>query len=88
MIATDRGAELALTIADQGIGIPETDLPSIFERFRRAANAGSVAGSGLGLHMVRQIVTMHRGAIEVASRPGAGTQVTVTLPAIASSRPE
>ena len=88
VIAADRGAELALTVADQGIGIPETDLPSIFERFRRAANAGAVAGSGLGLHMVRQIVTMHRGAIEVASRPGEGTRVTVTLPAIASIRPD
>lgn len=77
--AVSVGNDVAILVEDRGIGIPEADLPGIFERFHRAANAGAVAGSGIGLHMVRQIITMHDGVIEVASRPGQGTRITIRL---------
>jgi len=68
-----------LTVADQGIGIPEEDLSGIFERFHRASNARGVSGSGIGLHMVRQIVEMHGGTVSVDSRQGQGSCFTVRL---------
>jgi len=71
---------VVLTVADQGIGIPEEDLSGIFERFHRASNARGVSGSGIGLHMVRQIVEMHGGSVSVDSRQGEGSRFTVRLP--------
>ncbi len=72
-------AEVAVT--DHGIGIPARDLPHVFERFYRARNvAGQIAGTGLGLAGVRQIVEGHRGVVTVASREGQGTTVTIRLP--------
>src|SRR5262249_34505447 len=66
---------------DPGIGIPETDLPHVFDRFYRGANvAGRFAGTGLGLAGARQIVEQHGGAISVESREGIGTTFTVRLP--------
>jgi signal transduction histidine kinase len=70
-----------LRVRDQGIGIPETDLPFVFEQFYRATNvAGRIKGSGIGLAGVRQIVEQHGGRIELDSAEGAGTTVTVFLP--------
>ncbi|MGE5503365.1 MAG: ATP-binding protein [Actinomycetota bacterium] len=71
---------LLVRIADHGIGVPEADLPRIFERFHRAGNARGIPGSGIGLHMVRQIVDLHRGSVEVESQVGRGTQFTLRLP--------
>lgn len=73
------GADVALTVADQGIGVPTEDLPNIFERFHRAANSKGIPGSGIGLHMVRQIVEMHGGTVSVESRVGAGSRFTLRL---------
>lgn len=71
----------ALTVADQGIGIPAPDLERIFDRFARASNVPAwIGGSGIGLASVRQIVEQHGGAIEVASRAGQGSAFTVRLP--------
>jgi signal transduction histidine kinase len=78
LTATD-GADVAITVIDHGIGIPDDDLPHIFERFHRAANSKGIPGSGIGLHMVRQIVEMHGGTVSVQSRPGAGSRFTVRL---------
>ncbi|HEV8634065.1 MAG TPA: PAS domain-containing sensor histidine kinase [Chloroflexota bacterium] len=70
-----------LTVRDPGIGIPETDLPHVFDRFHRGANvAGRFAGTGLGLAGARQIVEQHGGAISVESREGIGSTFTVRLP--------
>jgi signal transduction histidine kinase len=74
------GEAIVVAVADSGIGIPEADLPGIFERFQRASNAQSVSGSGIGLHMVRQIVAMHEGTITVDSRLGQGSRFTLRLP--------
>jgi signal transduction histidine kinase len=76
-----RADEATVVVRDQGLGIPEADLPHVFDRFRRASNvAGRIAGTGLGLAGAREIVLAHGGDITVESREGAGTTVTVALP--------
>jgi signal transduction histidine kinase len=74
------GDELILQVGDEGIGIPASDLPRLFESFHRGSNVGNRQGSGLGLAIVKHAVDLHHGKIEVASTPGAGTRFTVSLP--------
>ncbi len=70
-----------LTVRDQGIGIPPSDLPHIFERFYRASNAPvHVSGTGLGLAGSRQIVEQHGGTIAATGAEGGGTVFIVRLP--------
>ena len=69
-----------LSVEDKGIGIPEADLPRIFERYRRGHNVGQIAGTGIGLTGAKQIVERHGGTIAVTSAEGEGTRVTVELP--------
>jgi signal transduction histidine kinase len=72
-----------LEVRDQGIGIPESELTRIFERFYRASNAaGQRKGTGLGLASSHQIVEQHGGTITVHSRIGEGSTFTVYLPII------
>jgi len=88
--AIELGAErhpqgVRVTVADQGAGIPEADLPHLFDRLYQG-RAGGVSmpreeGHGLGLAIVRRIVELHRGQVSVSSRPGQGTAVTLELPA-------
>jgi PAS domain S-box-containing protein len=68
-----------MTIRDHGIGIEPEKLPRIFGRFERAASS-SYGGLGLGLYIVKEIVTAHGGNISVESRPGEGSAFTVELP--------
>lgn len=77
---TAAGDQLILQVSDEGIGIPTADLPRLFESFHRGSNVGNRQGSGLGLAIVKHAVDLHRGKIEVASLPGAGTRFTVSLP--------
>jgi PAS domain S-box-containing protein len=67
-------------IQDHGIGIPEQDLPQLFESFGRASNVGTIPGTGLGLAIVKKCVDLHGGKITVESELGVGTTFTVTLP--------
>ncbi len=77
--ADERGVRVA--IRDRGPGIPEAELPRIFEPFYRGSRAhGAVGGTGLGLSLVRRIVDALGGSIDVVSRPREGTTFTVTLP--------
>jgi signal transduction histidine kinase len=70
-----------LSVQDHGEGIPEIDLPHIFEHFRRGKNVvGRFPGTGIGLSGVRHIVEQHGGTIGVESRVGHGTTFTVRLP--------
>ena len=71
---------LVLEIADDGAGIPEGDLPHIFEELYRGENARGVSGSGLGLALVRTIAALHAGSITVRSQLGQGTVFTLRLP--------
>jgi signal transduction histidine kinase len=71
-----------LTVSDTGVGIPQEDLPHIFDRFYRVDKARNrlQGGSGLGLAIAKWIVQAHGGGIQVNSRVGEGTTFTVTLP--------
>jgi len=71
-----------LRVSDTGIGIEPKHLPHIFERFYRADRraADHAAGTGLGLAIAKRIVEVHRGAIDVTSRPGQGSTFTITFP--------
>jgi signal transduction histidine kinase len=70
-----------LSVADSGPGIPPDELPHVFERFWRGAQARSVTGSGIGLTIVQRLGEAHAGTIRIESEPGAGTRVSVILPA-------
>lgn len=67
-------------IRDQGIGIPLEDQRLLFESFHRATNVGTIAGTGLGLTIVKKCVDIHKGQVAVESEVGVGTTFTVTLP--------
>jgi signal transduction histidine kinase len=74
------GGNGVLAVSDQGIGIDPADQARIFDRFERLAPADGLGGLGLGLWIVRGIVTALAGAIVVDSAPGRGTRLVVTLP--------
>lgn len=79
-IVVDQG--ITVTVSDSGIGIGESELPHIFDRFYKAdkSRTPSRSGSGLGLSIVKKIIELHRGRIEVDSRAGEGTSMKVWLP--------
>jgi signal transduction histidine kinase len=74
----DTGVELS--VQDHGIGIPEADLPKIWNRLYRAEQSRSTPGLGLGLSLVRAIIEAHSGSVHVKSTPGHGTTFILCLP--------
>ena len=78
-----RGADVEVTVADTGRGIPPEDLPYVFEPFYRASDpseAGAAEGSGLGLAIVRRIIELHGGSIDIEPSERGGTRFVLTLP--------
>jgi PAS domain S-box-containing protein len=77
-----QGSNAELTVADTGIGIPEAELPRIFERFHRVegARGRTYEGTGIGLSLVDEFVKLHGGHVSVTSRLGQGSTFTVSLP--------
>ncbi|MDO9570917.1 MAG: PAS domain S-box protein [Hydrogenophaga sp.] len=73
------GEHVQLEVQDQGIGIPATDLPRLFERFHRGANVGNVRGTGMGLHIVQECVALHAGRMEVISEETKGSTFRLWL---------
>ncbi len=71
-----------VTITDQGIGIPEEDLPFLFDRFYRATNVSSqqIGGLGIGLSIAKELVALHGGTIDVQSVAGHGSTFTLRFP--------
>lgn len=69
-----------IAVRDYGIGIDAEDLPQMFRRYFRARTSTGIAGTGIGLNLVKQIVELHHGSIEVTSEKGLGSTFTVTLP--------
>ncbi len=80
--ADTEGRNVFVRASDNGIGIPEKDLPRLFERFYRVDKARSreSGGTGLGLSIAREILNQHKGDIRIDSVSGEGTDVTITLP--------
>jgi len=80
-VALSRDEDRILTeVTDTGIGIPEKDLPDIFDRFFRSSNVSNATGSGIGLSLVKQYVDMHEGKVGVSSREGSGSTFWFTIP--------
>jgi signal transduction histidine kinase len=80
--AIERENQIFVSVADTGEGIPEKDLPLVFERFYRVdkSRTRATGGSGLGLTIAKRLVEAHGGTIEVRSQPGRGSTFTFTIP--------
>jgi two-component system phosphate regulon sensor histidine kinase PhoR len=82
-----RGDAVVLSVSDEGPGVPEADLPRVFERFYRVDKARSrdgrdPGGTGLGLSIVKHLIELHGGTARAANRPGGGAMFSVELPAV------
>ncbi len=85
LTAARRDHRVVLTVADSGPGIPEADLPRVFERFyrvdkARSRNTRDPGGTGLGLAIVKHLIGLHGGTVAVANRPEGGAIFTLELP--------
>jgi signal transduction histidine kinase len=78
LMADDRICSVA--VRDHGVGIDADDVAQLFQRFFRARSANGVPGTGIGLHLVRELVRMHGGEVDVRSRIGEGSVFDVRLP--------
>ena len=79
--ASNDGA-IMISVRDRGVGIPKAELEQLFARFFRASTSAGIAGTGIGLNMVKTVVEMHGGRIDVASEKGEGTTFTLHLPCL------
>jgi signal transduction histidine kinase len=79
-------ARAHITVSDSGLGISSDALPHLFKRFYRVPRSSTqqIAGSGIGLHVVKEIVAGHGGTVDVSSTEGVGSTFTVYLPLAAS----
>ncbi len=77
-----KGSEIQVSVSDKGIGIPQEDLPHIFEDFFRgpAVRAAQIKGNGIGLSIVKKTMEAHNGRVSVMPRPAGGTTFTLHLP--------
>ncbi len=74
------GDQAVIAVRDHGVGIPEAELPRLFQRFFRASTSTGIPGTGIGLHFVKHLVEIHGGAIDVETRAGEGSTFFVRLP--------
>lgn len=78
--AVKEGDELVMSVRDEGIGIPDADIKHLFDPFHRAANVGTISGTGLGLTIIKESVELHGGTVYVESRLGEGATFTMRIP--------
>lgn len=74
------GEWVVIEVEDRGVGIPASEVPNLFRRFFRATTSAGFVGTGLGLHIAKQFVELHKGEIDVTSIEGQGTVIAVRLP--------
>lgn len=86
--AEQRDGSAVMTFRDSGKGIPDEDIPFIFDKFYRGHNCGSEQGSGLGLYIVRYIAESQGGSASLRNRPEGGLEITVSLPLCDGQAPE
>ncbi len=86
--ARAEGSNVMVSVRDHGLGIDEDDLANMFERFFRAKTSTGIAGTGIGLSLVKALVEMHGGSIGVESEKGKGSIFTVLLPISGPDRAE
>ena len=75
------GGDAVIRVSDNGKGIPDKEKPHLFDRFWQGEGSANKGGSGIGLNIVREYVSMHEGRVEVSDTPGGGATFTVFLPA-------
>jgi two-component system, OmpR family, sensor kinase len=80
MRIVEENGSVGVEVSDTGIGIPEDQIPHVFERFYRAEEARSTEGLGLGLSIAQQVAEDHKGSIEVRSKPGEGSTFIIRIP--------
>jgi signal transduction histidine kinase len=73
---------IGIRVSDQGIGMSASQISHVFDRFWRGDNSGSTPGTGLGMSLSKEIIHLLNGTIEISSKQGTGTQVTIWLPII------
>jgi len=78
--ARQEGPDVVIAFRDEGVGIPEKEIGKLFGRFFRASTSSGIAGTGIGLNLVKQLVEMHKGDISVSSVANEGTTFTIRLP--------
>lgn len=74
------GEHVGIRVSDQGIGMTKEQVDRIFDRFYRADTSGRFQGTGLGMSILKEIVDLHGGHVDVESKPGSGTSVTLWFP--------
>jgi signal transduction histidine kinase len=72
--------QVKICVKDEGIGIPEADIAHLFERYYRGSNVSSIVGTGIGLFLVKVVIDLHLGTINVTSQKGTGSVFEVRLP--------
>lgn len=85
--AREADGNVEIAVIDEGLGMDDKDLASLFQKFHRGANATRTTGSGLGLYLTRELIRAQQGHIRVESRPGHGSTFTVVLQ-VAEAAPE
>jgi len=80
VVVINAAKKLSISVRDTGIGIPEEDLPNLFDNFYRAKNAGNIQGTGLGLPILKRYLDLLNGTIEVHSELEKGSTFTIVLP--------
>ncbi|WP_415716998.1 PAS-domain containing protein [Roseibium sp.] len=74
------GRHLIICVEDDGVGIPEDEIPKVFDRYFRASTSSGIAGTGIGLNWVAKVIEKHNGKIDVWSKVGEGSRITLKLP--------
>lgn len=80
IVAHSANGRFTLAVLDRGPGVPKNDAEHIFDKYYRSPSTSSVAGTGIGLHLVKTIAELHGGTVDYAPRPGGGAIFTLTIP--------